>query len=114
MKFGLSCLAALLMTVLHLSSAGASPLSTGTAPASDAANPVVQTQLNMTEYTEVAQAPMVKVVNTGNTDNFLSAIADKFSKSENPLSTALILFGFALAAIGWMGRKEKKNYLVKD
>lgn len=114
MKFRLSCQAVILTTMLHLSSVSAAPLSTGAAQTPDAVNPAVQTQLNMTEYSEVAQAPMVKAVDTASANGFLNDMANKFGLREIPFPPAFLLFGFALAAIGWMGRKRKKSFLVKD
>ncbi|USG61296.1 hypothetical protein NBZ79_19240 [Sneathiella marina] len=114
MKFRLSCQVVILTTMLHMGSVSAAPLSTGAAQTPDAANPAVQTQLNMTEYSEVAQAPMVKAVDSAGTKGVFSNMADDLSTGKIPFSPALILFGFALAAIGWMGRKRKKSFLVKD
>lgn len=114
MKFEIVCPVVILAAMLQLSAAGAAPLSTGGAQKPDIAQPVVRTQLNMIEYSEVAQAPLVKTAGSVSPKGSMDGIADKISKSEISLSPALLLFGVALTAIGWMGRKRKKSFLVKD
>jgi hypothetical protein len=101
-------------SMLFVGIASATQLSSGRVQGQEAISPIVKSQLSVTDFARTSQSPAINKGMTAKPSGFVDGFVEKMENSKISFSPALVLFGFALGAIGWMGRKRKKRFLIKD